>query len=97
MYLCMSTKKNKKGIIMIYIEFDKNILEKVENITKTNYKSENGLVNSDNIETIIDDLLGEIDNLRNKIEDLEEDMRDNYERVTQEEQLQKCKKYEDKD
>lgn len=72
---------------MIYIEFDKNILEKVENITKTNYKSENGLVNSDNIETIIDDLLGEIDNLRNKIEDLEEDMRDNYERVTQEEQL----------
>ena len=97
MYLCMSTKKNKKGIIMIYIEFDKNILEKVENITKTNYKSENGLVNSDNIETIIDDLLGEIDNLRNKIEDLEEDMRDNYERVTQEEQLQKGKKYEDKD
>lgn len=72
---------------MIYIEFDKNILEKVENITKTNYKSENGLVNSDNIETIIDDLLDEIDNLRNKIKDLEEDMRDNYERVTQEEQL----------
>lgn len=72
---------------MIYIEFDKNILEKVENITKTNYKSENGLVNSDNIETIIDDLLDEIDNLRNKIEDLEEDMRDNYKRVTQEEQL----------
>ncbi len=72
---------------MIYIEFDKNILEKVENITKTNYKSENGLVNSDEISIIIDDLLGEIDNLRNKIEDLEEDMRDNYERVTQEEQL----------
>lgn len=72
---------------MIYIEFDKNILEKVENITKTNYKSGNGLVNSDEISIIIDDLLGEIDNLRNKIEDLEEDMRDNYERVTQEEQL----------
>ena len=72
---------------MIYIEFDKNILEKVENITKTNYKSENGLVNSDEISIIIDDLLDEIDNLRDKIEDLKEDMRDNYKRVTQEEQL----------
>jgi hypothetical protein len=72
---------------MIYIEFDKNILEKVENITKTNYKSENGLVNSDDISIIIDDLLGEIDNLRDKIDDLKEDMRDIYKRVTQEEQL----------
>nr|DAP03727.1 MAG TPA: hypothetical protein [Caudoviricetes sp.] len=72
---------------MIYIEFDKNILEKVENITKTNYKSENGLVNSDEISIIVDDLLGEIDYLRDKIDDLKEDMRDIYKRVTQEEQL----------
>ena len=72
---------------MIYIEFDKNILEKVENITKTNYKSENGLVNSDDISIIIDDPLGEIDNLRDKIDDLKEDMRDIYKRITQEEQL----------
>lgn len=72
---------------MIYIEFDKNILEKVENITKTNYKSENGLVNSDEISIIVDDLLGEIDYLKDKIDDLKEDMRDIYKRVTQEEQL----------
>ena len=85
MYLCTNTKKNKKGIIMIYIEFDKNILEKVENITKTNYKSENGLVNSDEISIIMDDLLGEIDYLKDKIDDLKEDMRDIYKRVTQEE------------
>ena len=70
---------------MIYIEFDKNILEKVENITKTNYKSENGLVNSDEISIIMDDLLGEIDYLKDKIDDLKEDMRDIYKRVTQEE------------
>lgn len=72
---------------MVYLSIDSLLLKKVEDITKINYKSLNGLVNSDNIETIIDDLLDEIDNLRDKIKDLEEDMRDNYERVTQEEEL----------
>lgn len=72
---------------MVYLDINSILLKKVENITKTNYKSENGLVNSDEIRIIIDDLLGEINNLREKVEDLEEDMRDNYKRVTQEEQL----------
>lgn len=73
---------------MVYINFDKKILEKVEKITGVNYKTNaTNLVDVNDINCMLYDLLLEIDYLKETNRNLKEDMRDNYKRVTQEEQL----------
>ena len=74
---------------MVYIKLDKNTIAKVEKITKVDYEN-NGtdLVDINAVNGMLFDLLLEIDNLKEINKNLEEDMRDNYKRVTPEEQLQ---------
>ncbi len=74
---------------MVYIKLDKNTIAKVEKITKVDYEN-NGtdLVDINAVNGMLFDLLLEIDNLKKINKNLEEDMRDNYKRVTPEEQLQ---------
>lgn len=44
-------------------------IDKIEEITLTNYESVDGVISIQNIECIIDDLLCEIENLREKLEE----------------------------
>ena len=60
-------------------------LDRASKITLTNYNikwfdAENidGYIDPDNVITMIDDLIYEIDYLKEKIEDIKQDMRDNY-------------------
>ena len=56
----------------MYIEIDEEIIKKVEEITITDYEARGNLVPAENIESMIEDLLAEIDSLNEKIEDMED-------------------------
>lgn len=68
---------------------DKELLEKIENITFTDYESyqvvggndDEVYVRGDLIEPMLEDLLIEIDRLNEKLEDVIRDREDNYRRI----------------
>lgn len=55
----------------MYLELNNEKIKKVENITNTDYEVKGNLVPAENIETMIENLLIEIDCLQEKIDDLE--------------------------
>lgn len=63
----------------MYIKIDEDKLKKIQEITMTDYEAKLNYVPSENIMNIIDDLLCEIDNMQEKIEDMERDVENNYE------------------
>ncbi len=69
------------------MEIDRKLFEKAIAITNTDYK-EIGLpdnkyyVTNSAIECLIEDLLYEVDYLKEKIEDMEQDIQDNYRPLT---------------
>ena len=66
---------------MFYYLLDKKelkIFEEIKKKTLTDYGIVKNLLPLENITGIVEDLLGEIDYLEEKLEDLENDMRENY-------------------
>ena len=59
-------------------EKELKIFKKIEEKTNTSYEIEKNLLPLENITGIVEDLLSEIYSLENTIEDLENDIRDNY-------------------
>lgn len=69
----------------MYLELDKKIIDKIEEITCTDYERKGYYIPAENIENMIKDLLYEIDRLNEKIKDMENDIRDNYRPISNEE------------
>jgi hypothetical protein len=70
---------------------DNNLYERIEKITKTKYSNDFGednvWVDGDNLYTLIEDLVCEVEHLKAKIIYIEKDIEDNYEPKKVEEQL----------
>lgn len=68
---------------------DKKIYDEVSDITNTSYNElvikDRVFVNNDSVESMIEDLLCEIDRLKEKYDDLEQDLHDNYKPYTRSE------------
>ena len=60
------------------VEVDKKILDKIKEITMTDYEIEGNKVPADNIEAMLDDLLREIEKLEERIEDLDDYLKEEY-------------------
>lgn len=69
----------------MYLELKQDLIDKIEEITCTDYERKGDYIPAENIESMIKDLLCEIDRLNEKIEDMENDIRDNYRPISNEE------------
>lgn len=69
----------------MYLKLDKKIIDKIEEIICTDYERKGDYIPAENIDSMIYDLLCEIDRLNEKIEDMENDRRDNYRPISNEE------------
>lgn len=69
----------------MYLELKQDLIDKIEEITFTDYERKGDYIPAENIENMIKDLLCEIDRLNEKIEDMENDIRDNYRPISNEE------------
>lgn len=76
------------------MKIDMNLYFEIEKRTYTEYnfisvdkEREEVLINPDNIEPMLEDLLNEIYRLEEKIEDMKQDVEDNYKKICIEEQL----------
>ncbi len=63
----------------MYYKIDEDKLKKIEQITCTDYEAKLGYLPVENLNDIIDDLMLEIDKLEEKINDMEQDLENNYE------------------
>lgn len=70
----------------MYLKINKKLREKIEEITKTDYEFKEDYLPSENIMSVIESLIYEIDYLKEKNEDLEQDIKDNYRPVSISEQ-----------
>jgi hypothetical protein len=76
------------------MKIEKNLVDLVEEKTLTEYKNYRlgndniCLIDGEEIENMLHDLLTEIGRLEEKIEDMEQDIRDNYKRIPVEEQYE---------
>ena len=59
-------------------EKELKIFKEIEEKTNTSYEIENNLLPLENVMGIVEDLLSEINSLNKKLEDLENDVRENY-------------------
>lgn len=65
----------------MYIKIDEDLYKKIQSITMTDYNLEGGMLPVDSIEPMLEDLLCEIHNQEERYEDLEQDLRENYEPI----------------
>lgn len=63
----------------MFYKFSEEKLKEITDITMVDYEAKLNYVPSENIINIIDDLLYEIHRLEEKIEDMENDIEENYE------------------
>ena len=70
----------------MYLEIDKELKTKIENITGVDYEFKDNFLPSENIVSIFEDLIYEIDRLEEKYEDLEKDLEENYRPIPASEQ-----------
>lgn len=63
----------------MYLKIDENKLNKIENLTMTDFGAKLGYITTDSAIDIIDSLLSENDRLQAKIKDIEQDIENNYE------------------
>lgn len=70
------------------------ILDKASKITGTDYEIKwydaeniNGYIETENLISIIEDLIYEIDRLQEELEDIEQDIKDNYKPIPEAEQV----------
>ena len=79
---------------MIVNEDNFDILERASKMTSTDYEikwfdAENihGFISTDNLLSIIEDLMCEVDRLQEELEDMEQDIQDNYKPIPVAEQV----------
>lgn len=70
---------------LIFSEIE--LIKKIENITLSDYEIKGDYIEIDNLMTIIEDLFFEYESLKEKFEDLENDIKDNYRKIPIEEQV----------
>lgn len=70
-----------------YVKFNKRILEEIEQITNTDYSAKDVYLTTESLIDIIDDLLAELDNMREELADLEQQLNDNYRPIPVAEQV----------
>lgn len=70
-----------------YVKIEKKVLEKIEEITNTNYNAEDVYLTTESLVMIIDDLLVELDKMQDKLNDLENNLNDNYRPIPVAEQV----------
>lgn len=63
----------------MYLKMEEEKINEIEEITMTDYEAKLGYIHSDNLLSMIDDLLCEIHNLQEKLNDLQNDIENNYE------------------
>lgn len=73
---------------------DKNLMEKIEELTSTDYGLEEYYddekkvwINRDVIEPLLDDLIWEMEEREERFNDFKQDVKDNFERIPVERQL----------
>lgn len=66
---------------------EKELYDKVVKLTKTNYQLKDYMCNDEIFNWIIDDLIYLIEDLKDEINNLEEDIEDNYRPIPYEEQI----------
>lgn len=76
------------------MNIDLNTYLRVQELTCTQYGNlavfkdkEQALIDNDTVESMIEDLICEIDRLKEQIEDMEQDIKDNYKKVPVAEQV----------
>lgn len=76
------------------MRLDINLIEEIEEITNTKYRryfiddEKNTLVVSNEVETILEDLIDKIRGLEKEIEYIKEDMQENYKKIAVENQYE---------
>ena len=70
----------------MFIKLDEKIIKKVEELTLTKVNREDEFVYAEAIPSLIEDLLIEIDELNEKLLDIEEDRQQNYTPINYEDQ-----------
>ncbi len=70
----------------MFIKLDEKIIKKVEELTLTKVNREDEFVYAEDIQSMIEDLLIEIDELNEKLLDMEEDRQQNYTPINCEDQ-----------
>lgn len=70
---------------MVWVDIDKNILEKVQEATITDYEVEDGKITVDNLRGMVEDLLIELENKNDEIKEIIEDRESNYRALTAQE------------
>jgi hypothetical protein len=71
----------------MYLELSDNLLEKISKISGMDYELKGNFMPSDKVVSLIEDLLCEIESKQEKIDDLEQNIEDNYERINIENQI----------
>lgn len=62
-----------------YVKFDKELIDEVEEITDVDYERKEDVLLADNVISIIKDLIYEIHKRDEKIQDIEEEIKEKYE------------------
>lgn len=70
----------------MFIKLDEKIIKKVEKLTLTKVNRKDEFVYAEDIQSMIEDLLIEIDELNEKLLDMEEDRQQNYTPINCEDQ-----------
>lgn len=65
----------------VYVNIEKKLYERVSEITTTDYNVENNKVEVDNLLSMIEDLISEYDRIEEELEDIQNDMEENYQRI----------------
>ena len=71
----------------MYLELSDNLLEKINKISGLDYELKGNFMPSDKVVSLIEDLLCDIESKQEKIDDLEQNIEDNYERINIENQI----------
>ena len=76
------------------MKIDYSLILRVENATMTNYNKfkagdeKTRLMNKNEIENMLEDLLSEIKSLQDLMDDIENDINDNYVKISKKEQIE---------
>ena len=74
----------------MFIQLNEKIIEKIEEVTFTRVNRINDFIYAEDIKSIIEDLLIAIDEKTEELDDLKQNLEDNYKPIKVEEQIGDC-------